>query len=102
MDPMNEQSLEMRFHKVARRWRDGVAHHSLWHCMVRHKAYEELKAMGRDIIPFLLNKLKRDKWIGLSFSAKSPGSGPTTNQRRSAKDGSNLGRTISSPGMSRR
>ena len=58
---MTEQECRQLFDE----WYQSKLHHSFHHTMCKGKQYEKLLAAGDEIVPFLLEILKNDYWMGL-------------------------------------
>lgn len=48
-----------RFEKLAREWVDGTEYFSSSHAMEQHPAFDEIVAMGKDAIPWVLDAYER-------------------------------------------
>lgn len=51
------------FDKLCQEWYDAACIHSFPWTIMRGPAYEQLKAAGLHIVPFLLKKVGDDPWI---------------------------------------
>ena len=57
--PVSEETLELRFHRLADRWQAAVAHHSSSSIRNNHPAYQEIIGMGPAVVPLLLADLEK-------------------------------------------
>jgi hypothetical protein len=60
-----QAEVEGRFHQLAGEWRAAVGPLSSASKIVQHPAYQEIIALGRDAVPFILQELeqKPDHWF---------------------------------------
>ncbi len=57
--PGAEETLELRFHRLADNWQAAVAHHSSSSIRNIHPAYQEIIGMGPAVVPLLLADLEK-------------------------------------------
>jgi hypothetical protein len=59
------ESIEQKFQRLAAKWRTETGHLSSTSRMVNHPAYQEIIAMGQDVLPLLLRDLAKepDHWF---------------------------------------
>jgi hypothetical protein len=59
------ESIEQKFQRLAAKWRAETGHFSSTSQMVNHPAYQEIIAMGQDVLPLLLRDLAKepDLWF---------------------------------------
>ena len=50
--------MEEQFKDLAKQWENASMFHSFWHCVNEHPAYLEIKDMGEDVVPFIVDKLR--------------------------------------------
>ncbi len=53
-------SLEARFRSLAKRWKKDTELDSSITRMIRHSAYQEIIGMGEQVVPLLLDELRRE------------------------------------------
>ncbi len=58
--PQQTESVEQKFQRLAAQWRAQTEHLSSTSQMVNHPAYQEILAMGPDVVPLLLRDLARE------------------------------------------
>jgi hypothetical protein len=58
-------NVEERFRQLAAEWRDAIGPLSSATKIVQHPAYQEIIALGGDVVPFILRELeqKPDHWF---------------------------------------
>ncbi len=59
------ESIEQKFQRLAAKWRTETGHFSSTSQMFNHPAYQEIIAMGQDVLPLLLRDLAKepDHWF---------------------------------------
>lgn len=81
-DTMVDRELEQSFNKLAQKWKRETVNISSIQQMVLHPAYQEIIALGRRVVPLILNQLKEkpDFWFwALRFLT---GANPVTKDMR--------------------
>ena len=65
LNTQTTETVEDRFERLAAVWRDETSHLSSSTQMAAHPAYEEIIALGQDVVPLLLRELARepDHWF---------------------------------------
>jgi hypothetical protein len=63
--PQPAETVELRFQRLAARWRGETSHLSSSTQMAAHPAYQEIIALGPEVVPCLLRDLARqpDHWF---------------------------------------
>src|SRR5262249_22628797 len=61
----DEPSIEQRFEELARQWKKGTAYSSSAADIATHPAYQQIIGMGRDVLPYIFQELRRkpDHWF---------------------------------------
>ena len=53
--------------QLVREWSLNKMHHSFYHTICKGVQYDKLLAAGQEIVPFLLEALKTDIWMGIQY-----------------------------------
>lgn len=61
----SDQSLEMKFERLANDWRNETGLMSSTTRQAQHPAYQQIIAMGPDVVPFILRRLEQtgEQWF---------------------------------------
>ena len=57
--PTRAQNIRQRFTKLAQRWRAETLYSSVLEDKLAHPAYQEIIEMGEDVIPLILDELRK-------------------------------------------
>ena len=59
------ESIERRFNQLREKWQKETGHYPLVEPRYSHPAYQEILAMGKSVVPFILNELRTrpDRWF---------------------------------------
>jgi hypothetical protein len=55
----NREALKREFSKLAGRWESETAHISSTHDLVIHQCYQCILTLGKDVVPLILERMKR-------------------------------------------
>ncbi len=63
--PAKSETLEQRFHRLAKAWKEGRNSLSTAKRMAAHPAYQEIIAMAEAVVPLIVAELERkpDHWF---------------------------------------
>ncbi|HZU38105.1 MAG TPA: hypothetical protein VFA18_19440 [Gemmataceae bacterium] len=53
-----DESLEARFRRLAEEWKAATAHLSSMTAASQHPAYQQIIALGPDVVPYLLRDME--------------------------------------------
>jgi len=71
-----EKILQYTFTKLAEQWRRETRHMSIMNDIVSHTAYQKIIGMGKDVVPLILEELKREPahwfWALKSITGDNP------------------------------
>ena len=51
--------------QIVKEWHNAKGHHSFHHTICNGEQYDKLLAAGTEVVPFLLELLKTDIWMGI-------------------------------------
>jgi hypothetical protein len=77
LDPVSKKmALEQRFRELAGRWKTECALTSSTREMATHFAYQQIIGMGPDVVPILLEEMKREpdhwSWALRAITGENP------------------------------
>lgn len=69
-------NVETRFNDLAAEWASETAHLSMMSEIVRHRSYQEIIGLGRDVLPLILKRLSVEPnhwfWALRAISGEDP------------------------------